>query len=72
MKARGAGHSLVMTVFHEDSYVLTAAPAVACLLQYLDGSIKKPGLWRQATLVDPVRFFEDLARFGVQVKKEIC
>jgi len=71
MKAHGAGRSLVMTVFHEDSYVLTAAPAVACLLQYLDGSVQKPGLWRQATLVEPVRFFEDLARFGVQVKKEL-
>jgi len=70
MKAQGAGGSLVMTIFHEDSYLFTAAPAVACLLQYLDGSLPKPGLWRQATLVEPVRFFEDLARFGVQVKKE--
>ena len=72
MKAQGTGCSLVMTIFHEDSYVITAAPVVACLLQYLDGSIQKPGLWRQATLVEPVRFFEDLARLGVQVKKEIC
>ena len=72
MRAQGAGRSLVMTVFHEDSYVITAAPAVACLLQYLEGSLRKPGLWRQATLVEPVRFFEDLARFGVQVKMEIC
>lgn len=72
MKAQGAGHSLVMTVFHEDSYILTAAPAVACLLQYLDGSLQKYGLWRQATLVEPIRFFDDLARLGVQVKKDIC
>ncbi len=71
MKARGANRSLDMTIFHEDSYILTAAPAVACLLQYLDGSLQKPGLWRQATLVEPIRFFEDLARFGVQVKQEM-
>lgn len=71
MKAQGAGRSLVMTVFHEDSYVITAAPAVACLLQYLDGGLQKPGLWRQATLVEPIRFFENLASLGVQVKKEI-
>jgi len=57
---------------YEDSYVITAAPAVACLLPYLEGNLRKPGLWRQATLVEPVRFFEDLARFGVQVKMEIC
>jgi hypothetical protein len=72
MKAQGAGRSLVMNIFHEDSYILTAAPAVACLLQYLDGSLQRPGLWWQATLVEPIRFFEDIARFGVQVKKEIC
>ncbi len=62
----------MMTISHKDSYFLTAAPAVACLLQYLDGSLRKPGLWRQATRIEPIRFFEDLARFGVQVKKEIC
>lgn len=72
MKAQGAGRSLVMNIFHEDSYILTAAPAVACLLQYLDGSLQKPGLWWQATLVEPVRFFEDITRFGVQAKKEFC
>jgi hypothetical protein len=72
MKAQEEDRSLVMTIFHEDSYVLTAALAVACLLQYLDGSLQKPGLWRQATLVEPIRFFEDLARFGVQVKQEMC
>lgn len=71
MKAEGAGRSLMMTIFHEDSYLVTAAPAVACLLQYLDGSLRKPGLWRQATLVEPVRFFEDIIRFGVQVQEEI-
>ena len=71
MQAQGAGRRLLITVSHADSYVLTAAPAVACLLQYLDGSIQKPGLWRQATLVEPVRFFEDLTRLGVQVKKEV-
>jgi saccharopine dehydrogenase (NAD+, L-lysine-forming) len=71
MKAQGAGHSLTMTIFHLDSYILTAAPVVACLLQYLDGSLRKPGLWWQATLVEPVRFFEDLTRLGVQIKQEI-
>jgi len=71
MKAQGAGQVLEMTIFHKDPYVLTAASAVACLLQYLDGSLRKPGLWRQATLVEPVRFFEDLMRFGVQVKTDM-
>ena len=71
MKAQGPGRSLFMKIFHQDTYVLTAAPAVACLLQYLDGDLHKPGLWRQANLVEPVRFFEDLAHFGVQIRQEI-
>jgi saccharopine dehydrogenase-like NADP-dependent oxidoreductase len=71
MKAQGPGHMLSMTVAHKDAYFITAAPTVACLLQYFDGGFTKPGLWRQATLVEPVRFFEDLIRMGVQIKQEI-
>lgn len=67
MDARGPGQAFVMTVSHSDPYVLTAAPAVACLLQVFDGTIRKPGLWRQGTLVEPVRFFADLANLGVRV-----
>jgi saccharopine dehydrogenase (NAD+, L-lysine-forming) len=67
MEAHGQGRSLIMTVSHDDPYILTAAPAVACLRQVFDGTIRKPGLWRQATLVEPVRFFNDLATLGVNV-----
>jgi saccharopine dehydrogenase (NAD+, L-lysine-forming) len=70
MNARGQGRSLRMTVSHDDAYVITAAPAVACLFQYFDGGIRKPGLWRQATLVEPVRFFADLSRLGIQINVE--
>ncbi|MBK9441703.1 MAG: saccharopine dehydrogenase NADP-binding domain-containing protein [Comamonadaceae bacterium] len=68
MDACGQGQSLRMKVSHTDAYVVTAAPAVACLFQYFDGSIRKPGLWKQATLVEPVRFFGDVAKLGLQVK----
>lgn len=59
--------NLFMRISHDDAYVLTAASAVACLLQYLNGSIRHPGLWSQANLVEPIRFFNDIQRLGIKV-----
>ncbi|MDI6808671.1 MAG: saccharopine dehydrogenase NADP-binding domain-containing protein [Candidatus Eisenbacteria bacterium] len=59
------------TVSHLDGYELTAIPVVACLLQYLDGQARRPGLWMMGQLAEPVRFFEDLKRMGVQVTSTI-
>jgi NAD(P)-dependent dehydrogenase (short-subunit alcohol dehydrogenase family) len=57
-----------LTAYHPDGYEITAIPTVACLLQYLDGSIQKPGLWLQANVVDPSRFINDIERMGVEIK----
>ncbi|HEY9853614.1 MAG TPA: saccharopine dehydrogenase NADP-binding domain-containing protein [Leptolyngbyaceae cyanobacterium] len=53
---------------HQNGYLLTAIPVVACLLQYLDGSIKKPGLWWQGNIVEPNQMLEDIRRLGVNVE----
>ena len=55
-------------LYHEDGYMITAIPVAACLLQYLDGSIQKPGLWFQALVVEPERFMSDMKRMGLGVR----
>ena len=63
----GRPAALTIEVAHSDGYLLTAAPMVACLLQMLDGSARKPGLHLQALLVEPARFLDDLKMMGVEV-----
>jgi hypothetical protein len=60
-----------VTLYHEDGYMFTAIPVVACLLQYLDESIKKPGLWTQANIVEPNRLMKDMKRMGVDITIQI-
>ncbi len=64
---RAAHVELVLA--HPDGYVFTAVPAVACLLQLLDGSARKPGVHMQALVVEPVRFLEDMKRMGIEVRE---
>jgi saccharopine dehydrogenase (NAD+, L-lysine-forming) len=58
------------SVAHMDGYELTAIPVVAYLLQYLDGSARKPGLWMMSHLAEPVRLMQDMERMGVKVGRD--
>jgi saccharopine dehydrogenase (NAD+, L-lysine-forming) len=64
-------------IAHPDGYVMTAFPAVACILQMLDAcatdsqSQTQPfGLYRQGAFVDPQRFLADMKRMGLEVTIE--
>lgn len=59
------------SVSHPDGYALTAIPVAATLLQYLDGSARKPGLWMMGHIPDPARLFEDMKRMGVEFSTTI-
>mgnify|MGYP001215068674 FL=1 len=67
---QGEKTSFYMTLNHEDGYWFTAIPVVACLLQYLDGSIRKPGLHWMGQLVEPIRLIEDMEKMGILVSYE--
>ncbi len=60
-----------MTARHDDVYEFTAMPVAAFLVQYLDGSLKKTGLWMMGHVVDPARFVDDLERMGAKVELEV-
>lgn len=66
----GQALAVDLVVAHEDAYYLTAVPAVACLLQYLDGAFAQSGLHFQAHIVHPARFLEDMARMGLTICRE--
>lgn len=56
---------------HEDVYDFTAIPIVACIRQYLDGLIDKPGLWLMGQIVNPDHLIKDMKNMGIKIKDQI-
>lgn len=63
----GVPDQVSIRISAEDSYLLTAAPVVACVNQLHHGSVRRAGLHFQAQLMEPNACFADLARMGVAV-----
>jgi saccharopine dehydrogenase (NAD+, L-lysine-forming) len=55
---------------HDDAYLFTAIPIVACVKQYLDGRLR-PGVWMMGHAVDADRLFEDMRSMGIAIREEI-
>jgi hypothetical protein len=64
----GQAQTKTMVVRHDDGYELTAIPVVAYLLQYLDGSARRPGLHMMGHIVDPQRLLRDMQRMGATIE----
>jgi saccharopine dehydrogenase (NAD+, L-lysine-forming) len=62
----GKPEEKTISLFHEDGYIFTAIPAVACILQYINLE-KKPGVFLQANFVEPESFFTDMVNMGVRL-----
>lgn len=56
----------------DDGYRLTTAPAVACVRQFLEGAIARPGVHLMGHLVDPTRMAMDMTRMGIRVEVTPC
>jgi saccharopine dehydrogenase (NAD+, L-lysine-forming) len=55
-------------VSHRDAYELTAIPVAAALLQYLDGSARRPGLHMMGHFAESQRLMLDMKRMGVKLR----
>jgi hypothetical protein len=71
-QANGKPTRLDLFACHPDGYMFTAIPVAACLLQYLDGSIRKPGLWVMGQAVDAARLMRDMQRMGIEVEERVA
>lgn len=65
----GAPASFSLRAVHRDPYIMTAAPVVAAILQYLDGAVPS-GLHLAGRTVDPSRFVRSLGHLGIAIEEK--
>jgi len=58
--------NLKLILEHEDGYIFTAAPIVACLKQYLKNKLPI-GLGMMGQIVDEKRLFKDMENMGIKI-----
>lgn len=66
----GKGISVRIVAEHDDAYLFTAIPVVACLKQYFAG-VLPAGLWMMGHVVDEKALLSDMEKMGVEIRTEI-
>jgi saccharopine dehydrogenase (NAD+, L-lysine-forming) len=61
--------SFTLKLISYDPFDFTAIAVMACLKQYLDNTINKPGLHLMGNVVDEKRIIEDLKSMGLQIEE---
>ena len=64
----GGCQKVVIRCEHHSAYDFTVIPVIAALKQYIDGSIRKPGLWMMSHIVDPDQLLGDMGQMGVSIQ----
>jgi saccharopine dehydrogenase (NAD+, L-lysine-forming) len=64
----GKPQAVSVVLRHADPYEFSAIPVVACMRQYLDGTIARPGVGLMGEVVEPTRLFADLQRMGICIE----
>lgn len=67
----GAARSVEARIDTEDAFIFTAAPVLSAILQYDDGSARRPGLEMMGLATEPNRLFRDLADFGLHISSNL-
>ena len=63
----GEEKNFTLKLFSHDAFDFTAIAVIACLKQYLDNTIEKPGLYLMGNVVDEKRIIADLKTMGLQI-----
>ena len=63
--------NIVLNIYHEEEYELTAVPIVSAVQQIMDGTARRPGLWRMGVLADPERLLSDIREMGMHIEEKI-
>ncbi|HEX9105766.1 MAG TPA: saccharopine dehydrogenase NADP-binding domain-containing protein [Longimicrobiales bacterium] len=64
----GLPASARLSLFHQDTYAMTAFPVAAAIRQWCRGLLRGPGLRFQALALEPHAFLEDMRLFGATVE----